>query len=77
MGKAFFSLFRFSARREVAGVWLEDLFDRNRSLWLMDEGMEASAATHGAFGMRVFDAGEFHVGFGIAVPSDEETVPIR
>jgi hypothetical protein len=39
----------------------------------MDEGMEASAPTEGAFGMRLFDAGEFHVGFGIVVPSDEET----
>ena len=35
--------------------------------------MEASAPTKGAFGMRLFDAGEFHVGFGIVVPSDEET----
>ena len=35
--------------------------------------MESSASTKGAFGMRVFDAGEFHVGFGIAVPSDDET----
>jgi len=73
MGKAFFSLFRCTARHEMAGVWLEDQLDRNRSLWLMDEGMEASAPTRGAFGMRVFDAGEFHVGFGIVVPSDEET----
>ena len=39
----------------------------------MDEGMESSAATSGAFGLRVFDAGEFHVGFGIAVPSDDDT----
>jgi hypothetical protein len=39
----------------------------------MDEGMEASAPTEGAFGMRLFDAGEFHVGFGIVAPSDEET----
>ena len=43
MGKAFFSLFRCTARHGIAGVWLEDLLDRNRSLWLMDEGMEASA----------------------------------
>jgi len=35
--------------------------------------MEASAPTKGVFGMRLFDAGEFHVGFGIVVPSDEET----
>src|SRR5271166_1492353 len=39
----------------------------------MDEGMEASAPATGAFGMRLFEAGEFQVGFGIVVPSDEET----
>ena len=73
MGKAFFSLFRCTGRRGIAGVWLKELLDRNRTLWLMDESMEASAPTRGAFGMRLFDAGEFHVGFGIVVPSDEET----
>src|ERR1700729_3874651 len=36
---------------------------RDNPLWLMDEGMEASAPAKGAFGMRLFDAGEFHVGF--------------
>jgi len=72
-GDAFFSLFRFSARHEVAGVWLQDLLAGNRGLWLMDESMEASASKDVAFGMRVFDAGEFHVGFGIAAPSDDET----
>ena len=39
----------------------------------MDESMEAFASKDVAFGMRVFDAGEFHVGFGIAAPSDDET----
>jgi hypothetical protein len=73
MRKAFFSLFRRTARHETAGVWLEDLLDGNRKVWLMDESMESSAATNGAFGMRVFDAGDFHVGFGIAVPSDDQT----
>jgi hypothetical protein len=73
MGDAFFSLFRFAGRHEVAGVWLVDLLAGNRRLWLMDESMEGAAATQSAFGMRVFDAGEFHVGFGIAIPSDDET----
>jgi hypothetical protein len=73
MGKAFFSLFRCTARHEIAGVRVDDLLDSNRSLWLMDESMEASAPTEGAFGMRLFDAGQFHVGFGIVVPSDDET----
>ncbi len=35
--------------------------------------MAASTPTRGAFGMCLFDAGEFHVGFGIVVPPDEET----
>jgi hypothetical protein len=74
MGKAFFSLFRCAARHKVAGIWLEDLLDENRKIWLMDEGMEASAPIEGAFGMRIFDAGEFHVGFGIVAPSDNETI---
>jgi hypothetical protein len=73
MGKTLFSVFRCTGRHGIAGVWLEDQLDRNRALWLMDEGMEASAPTKGALGMRLFDAGEFHVGFGIVVPSDEET----
>ena len=63
MGKALFSLFRCTGRHGIAGVWLEDQLDRNRTLWLMDEGMEASAPTKGAFGMRLFGASEFHVGF--------------
>ena len=73
MGKAFFSLFRCTTPHEIAGVWLEDLLDGDRSLWLMDESMEASLPIEHAFGMRVFDAGAFHVGFGIVVPSDDET----
>src|SRR6202453_598268 len=72
IGKAIFSLFRCTARHGIAGVWLDDLLDGNRSLWLMDECMEASAPTDGAFGMRLFDAGQFHVRFGIVIPSDDE-----
>jgi hypothetical protein len=73
MGKAFFSLFHCTARHGTAGIWIDDLLDGNRSLWLMDEGMEASVPTRETFGMRLFDAGEFHVGLGIVVPADEET----
>jgi hypothetical protein len=73
MGKAFFSLFHCTGRHEAAGIWLEDLLDGDRRVWLMDESMETSAPTEVAFGMRLFDAGQFHVGFGIVVPSDDET----
>ncbi len=39
----------------------------------MDQAMEERAPPVGAFGMRLFDAGPFHVGFGIATPTDDET----
>jgi hypothetical protein len=76
MGKAFFSLFRCAAKHWTAGVCLEDLIDGDRRIWLMDESIEASARVGLIFGMRLFDAGAFHVGFGIAVPADEETTKI-
>jgi hypothetical protein len=74
MGKAFFSLFRCTGRHETAGVWLDDLLDGDRRLWLMDEAVEASAPKGATFGMRLFDAGAFQVGFGIVAPADEETI---
>ncbi len=73
MSAAFFSLFRCTGHHEVAGVELEDLLNGGRKLWLMDERMEESASDAGAFGMRIFDAGLFHVGFGIAAPTNDET----
>ena len=74
MATASFSIFHVVKRHETAGVWLEDLLDADRRLWLMDEGLEASAADGMVLGMRLFDAGPFHAGFGIVVPVDEETV---
>ena len=40
----------------------------------MDEAVEATAPMGTTFGMRLFDAGAFHVGFGIVAPADEETI---
>jgi hypothetical protein len=74
MAGAFFSIFRFAARHETAGVWLEDLLEGDRRLWLMDEALEASAPDGVVSGMRLFDAGPFHAGFGIVVPAGEETI---
>jgi hypothetical protein len=74
MAGAFFSIFRLAARHEAAGVWLEDLLEGDRRLWFMDEALEASAPDGTVFGMRLFDAGPFHAGFGIVAPADEETV---
>jgi hypothetical protein len=74
MAGAFFSIFRLAARHDTAGVWLEDLLEGDRRLWLVDEALEASAPDGLVFGMRLFEAGPFHAGFGIVAPADEETL---
>lgn len=74
MGRAFFSVFQHAGRHEAAGLWLEDLLEEDRRLWLVDEALEASAPKGAVFGMRLFDAGPFHAGFGIVAPADELTV---
>jgi hypothetical protein len=74
MAGAWFSIYRVAGRHEAAGLWLEDLLDEDRRIWLMDEGLQASAPDDTIFAMRMFDAGPFHAGFGIAVIPDEDTV---
>jgi hypothetical protein len=69
-----FSLFCGAGKHEVAGVWLEDILDGDRRLWVMDESLEKSLSPGTIFGMRVFDAGRFYMGFGITVQPDEETI---
>jgi hypothetical protein len=75
MAAAWFSLFRYAGRHPAGGVWLQDLLADSRRLWLMDESMEAADPPEGlVIGMRLFDAGPFHAGFGIITQPDEETV---
>ncbi len=76
MGRARFAIFRYAGRHVAAGCWLEDLLDDDRRIWLMDESMEASATEGVVSGVRLFDAGPYHAGFGIVVQPDEETVDI-
>lgn len=74
MAGAFISIFRYARRHEVAGIWLEDLLDNERQIWLVDEALEASAPEGLTFVIRLFDADPFHAGFGIIVPLDAESV---
>ena len=74
MAGAWFSVFRCAGRHEAAGVWLQDLLDGDRRFLMMDEGLEASAPEGVIFGVRLFDAGPFHAGFGVIAHPDEETV---
>lgn len=74
MAGAWFSTFRCAGWHEAAGVWLEDLLDGDRRFWMVDEGLEASTPEGTIFGVRLFDAGPFHAGFGVIAHPDEETV---
>jgi hypothetical protein len=69
-----FSLFCGAGKHEVAGVWLVDILDADRRLWVMDESLEKSLPPGTIFGMRLFDAGRFYMGCGIIVEPDEETI---
>jgi hypothetical protein len=61
MGTSRFSIFRVIGCHEAAGVWVEDIMDGKRRLWLMDRGLERTASEGFIFAMRVLDAGRFHV----------------
>ena len=74
MAGAWFSIFRSTGRHEAAGVWLQDLLDGDHRLWMMDESLETSAPEGATFGVRLFDAGPFHAGFGVIAHPDEEVV---
>ena len=74
MAGARFSIFRVAGRHEAAGLWLEDMLAGDRRLWLVDEALEVSASEGAVLGMRLFDAGPFHAGFGIIVAPDDETL---
>jgi hypothetical protein len=73
MAGAFFSIFKVVDRYVAAGIWVENVLDENHRIWVLDEGLESSAPVGLVFGMRLFDVGPFHAGFGIVVPADEET----
>lgn len=71
---AWFSIFRVAERHKAAGLWLEDLLAGQRRVWLVDEALEVSASEDAVIGLRLFDAGPFHAGFGIIVAPDAETL---
>lgn len=69
---AVFSVFRFAARHEAAGLWLEDMLGGDRRLWLVDRSLEGSAPEGAVCAMRLFEAEAFHAGFGIIAPVAED-----
>ena len=72
LGQAFFSLFRFSAKHDIVGLWIEDILDNDRRIWIISINLEDHDDPHEVFGMRIMDTGEFHIVLGpIALSTDE------
>jgi hypothetical protein len=71
MASAWFSIFRVAGRHPSGGVWVRDLLEDRGPIWLLDEGLEASASEDMRLGIRIFDTGDFHAGLGIVVPAGE------
>ncbi|GGG46958.1 hypothetical protein GCM10010964_37880 [Caldovatus sediminis] len=65
-----FSVFHIAARHRAAGLWLEDMLDGGRRLWLVDEALETQRPGLTHLAMRIFDAGPYHCGFGIVAALD-------
>ena len=59
-------------RHDLAGVWVEDVINPAELIWVLDQGLEVSAPDGLEFGLRIFNAGDFHAGFGIGVRADPE-----
>jgi hypothetical protein len=67
-----FTALQVNEPHEAGGLWCTDLLNDKRRIWLMDEGLSASARIGSGLFMRLFDAGPFHAGFGIIVPCSDE-----
>jgi hypothetical protein len=62
-----FRIIRVLRRHETAGLVVEDVVS-HEELWLMDEGLEATAPEGAAFGSRLLHLDGFHMTAGAAVP---------
>jgi len=76
MKGAWFSLFRVVAPHASGGLTVLDLVNDDRELWIMDRGLGQTAKPGMILAMRVFDAGPFHMGFGLVVVLDDMSAMI-
>jgi hypothetical protein len=67
MVPARFALIRFERRHPEAGLIVTDLL-RDKELWLVDEGLEASMPVGFNIATRVFSPEDFHMAAGAFVP---------
>ena len=73
LGASFFSLFRFSAKHDTTGIWIEDVLDGNRRIWIISATLEGHEDRDKIFGMRIMDTGGFHIAVG-PVAQARETI---
>lgn len=71
MDRSRFSIWRVERRHEVAGLVVQDLL-RQSEAWLVDEGLERSAAAGVALAMRLCEPETFAMTAGVIVPVDRE-----
>ena len=69
MCRARFSVWQVERRHETAGLIVQDLM-REESLWLVDEGLEQTAAEGMSLAMRVITPETFAMTCGVIVPID-------
>ena len=56
-----FSIFRVAGKHESLGLWVDDILDNNRRIWLVEPDVEEEVAVNATFALRAFDAGPFHL----------------
>lgn len=63
---SFFSIFKFTRYHDVAGLILEDTL-RGGEVWLMDEGLEATAVLGTLVAMRLAQPDDFAISCGVVI----------
>lgn len=76
VGRAFFSLFKFTTRHELGGIWVEDILDNDRPIWIANPLFEDRDGNPEIFAMRIFDTGPFHTAIGIVTQASAKMVEI-
>ena len=74
MARARFSLFHVQRPHPAGGLEMTDLLHGRQDVWLMDMRIDRHIAAGTVIGMRLFDAGPFHAGFGIVAQPDDDTI---
>ncbi len=73
MSRAQFSLWQVVGRHAIAGTVVFDML-REREVWLMDNGLEASGPEGMVFAARLTEPGDFALTCGVIAPIDELTL---